>query len=150
MVNSLLESSASIHALIQGLSKKTYAKGQDPMAVLSGGAQIHRKPLPELCYACCTLQTGDYAGISEMLKIPHRFLKLSPMPRQVPPMHVHILNDARAHPQQCIQLSSLLVGCLGMLPKQPTTEPTCSARNRAFNQYTRTTNSSQPSSNRSR
>lgn len=29
-----------------------------------------------------------------MLKIPHRFLKLGPVPRQVPHMHVHILNNA--------------------------------------------------------
>lgn len=108
MVNSLLESSASIHVLIQALSKKIYAKGQDPAAILSGGAQIHRKPLPELCYACCTLQTGDYAGISEMLKIPHHFLKLSPVPRQVPHMHVHILNDARAYPQRRTCISSTM------------------------------------------
>ena len=35
-------------------------------------------------------------------------------------------------------------------PQAATPRPTCSARNRAFNQYTRTTNSSHPSSNRSR
>lgn len=35
-------------------------------------------------------------------------------------------------------------------PQAAAPRPTCSARNRAFNQYTRTTNSNQPSSNRSR
>lgn len=66
----------------------------------------------------------------------------SPVPRQVPHMRTHTLHHAA---------SSLPSRWVPAHPPQAADHrPTCSARNRAFNQYTRTTNSSQPSSNRSR